>query len=66
MKSPKSRHLLISYFCDNKRERLNVGTVPTFKIHHVGTVPTFKIHDVGTVPTFKTHHVGTIKNQNQL
>ena len=38
-----------------KWERLNVGTVPTFKMHNVGTVP-----------TFKTHHVGTIKNQNQL
>jgi hypothetical protein len=36
-------------------ERLNVGTVPTYKMHHEGTVPTFKMH-----------HVGTIKNQNQL
>ena len=56
-----------------RRERLNVGTVPmfkmhhvvtvpTFKMHHVGTVPMFKMHHVGTVPTYKMHHVGTIKN----
>ena len=32
-----------------KRESLNVGTVPTFKMHHVGTVPTFKMHHVGTI-----------------
>ena len=50
----------------NLRERLNVGTVPKFKIHHIGTVLTFKILDIGTVPMFKTHHVGTIKNQNLL
>ena len=41
------------------REELNVGTVPTFKMHNVGTVPTFKMHNVGTVPTFKMHNVGT-------
>ena len=34
-------------------ERLNVGTVPTFKIHNVGTIPTFKMHNVGIVPAFK-------------
>jgi hypothetical protein len=46
------------------RERLNVGTVPTFKMHHVGTVPTFKMHHVGSVPTFKMHHVGTLNKYN--
>ena len=30
---------------------LNVGTVPTFKMHNVGTVPTFKMHNVVTVPS---------------
>ena len=40
---------------------LNVGTVPTFKMHHVGTVPTFKKLNVGTVPTFKKLNVGTLK-----
>ena len=34
------------------RERLNVGTVPTFKMHHVGTVPTFKMHHVGTLEKY--------------
>ena len=42
------------------REGLNVGTVPTFKMHNVGTVPMFKMHNVGTVPTFKMHNVGTV------
>ena len=41
-------------------EGLNVGTVPTFKLHNVGTVPTFKMHNVGTVPTYKMHNVGTV------
>ena len=44
-----------------KREELNVGTVPTFKMHNIGTVPTFKMHNVGTVPTYKMHNVGTPK-----
>ena len=43
------------------REELNVGTVPTFKMHNIGTVPTFKMHNVGTVPMFKMHNVGTPK-----
>ena len=43
-----------------KRERLNVGTVPTDKMHPVGTVPTDKMHPVGTVPTNKMHPVGTV------
>ena len=30
-----------------KREELNVGTVPTFKMHNVGTVPTSKMHNIG-------------------
>ena len=30
------------------REGLNLGTVPTFKIHNIGTVPTFKIKNIGT------------------
>ena len=30
------------------REELNVGTVPTFKIHNIGKVPTFKMHNIGT------------------
>ena len=42
------------------RERLNVGTVPTDKMHPVGTVPTDKMHHVGTVPTNKMHPVGTV------
>ena len=40
-------------------EGLNVGTVPTFKMHNVGTVPIYKMHNDGTVPTFKIHIVGT-------
>ena len=43
-----------------KREWLNVGTVPTFKMHNVGTVPTYKMHNVGTVPTYKMHNIGTV------
>ena len=35
------------------RERLNVGTVPTVKMHPVGTVPTAKMHPVGTFPAIK-------------
>ena len=42
-----------------KRERLNVGTVPTVKMHPVGTVPTVKMHPIGTVPTAKMQPVGT-------
>ena len=26
------------------RECLNVGTVPTYKMHNIGTVPMFKMH----------------------
>ena len=33
--------------------QLNVGTVPTFKMHHEGTVPTYKMHHVGTLKKFK-------------
>ena len=29
-------------------ECLNVGTVPTYKIHNIGTVPMFKMHKIGT------------------
>ena len=43
-----------------KREELNVGTVPTFIIYNIGTVPTTKMHNVGTVPTFKMHNIGTL------
>ena len=43
-----------------KRELLNLGTLPTFKMHNIGTVPTFKMHNKGTVPTFKMHNVGTV------
>ena len=57
---------LFYQFSHHEWERLNVGTVPMFKMQHVGTVPMFKMHEVGTVPTFKMHHVGTIKNQNPL
>ena len=42
-------------------ECLNVGTVPTYKMHNIGTVPKFKMHNVGTVPMFKMHNVGTPK-----
>ena len=41
-----------------EREGLNVGTVPTFKVHNVGTVPTSKMHNVGTAPTFRMHNIG--------
>ena len=41
-------------------EGLNVGTVPTFKMHNVGTDPTFKMHNVVTVPKFKMYNVGTV------
>ena len=44
------------------RECLNVGTVPTYKMHNIGTVPTFKMHNIGIVPMFKMHSVGTPKN----
>ena len=44
-----------------KRECLNVGTVPTFKMLNVGTVPTFKMLNIGTVPTFKKLNVGTLE-----
>ena len=40
-------------------EGLNLGTVPTFKMHNVGTVPAFKMRNGGTVPTYKTHDIGT-------
>ena len=40
-------------------EELNVGTVPSFKMHNIGTVPSFKMYNIGTVPTFKMHNVGT-------
>ena len=46
---------------DKIRECLNVGTVPTYKMHNIGTVPTFKMHNIGTVPMFKMHNVGTPK-----
>ena len=42
-------------------ECLNVGTVPTYKMHNIGTVLMFKMHNVGTVPMFKMHNVGTPK-----
>ena len=42
-------------------ECLNVGTVPTYKMHNIGTVPTFKMYNVGTVPMFEMHNVGTPK-----
>ena len=35
-------------------ECLNVGTVPTYKMHNVGTVPMFKTHNVGTPKNFVT------------
>ena len=40
---------------------LNVGTVPTYKMHNIETVPMFQMHNVGTVPMFKTHNIGTPK-----
>ena len=43
----------------NKREGLNIGTFPAFKMHNIGTVPTFKMHNIGTVPMYKMHNVGT-------
>ena len=43
-----------------KRERLNVGSLPTVKMHPVGRLPTVKMHPVGTLPTVKMHPVGSI------
>ena len=43
-------------------ECLNVGTVPTYKMHNIGKVPTFLMHIVGTVPMFKMRNVGTPKS----
>ena len=40
-------------------EGLNVGTVPSFKMHNLGTVPTFKMCNIGTVPALKMQNVGT-------
>ena len=55
------RQVLIDYSLQKKiREWLNVGTVPTFKMHNVGTVPTYKMYNIGTVPTFKMHNIGTL------
>ena len=42
-------------------ECLNVGTVPTYKMHNIGTVSMFKMHNVGTIPMFKMHNVGNPK-----
>ena len=43
-----------------KREGLNIGTAPMFKMHNKGIVPTFKTHNVGTVSLFKMHSLGTV------
>ena len=40
-------------------EDLNVGTVPTFKMHNIETVPTSKMHNVGAFTTFEMHNIGT-------
>ena len=42
------------------REELNVGSVPTFKMHNIGTVPTFEMENVGTVPTFEMYNIGSV------
>ena len=47
--------------CKLKWECLNVGTVPTYKMHNIWTVPTLKMNNVGTVPMFKMHSIGTSK-----
>ena len=44
-----------------KRECLNVGTVPTYKMHNIGTVSTFRMHNIGTVTLCKIHTIGTSK-----
>ena len=44
----------------NKRECLNVGKVPTFRIHNVGTVPTFEMHNLGTPLFYDTFRDKTI------
>ena len=41
-------------------ERLNVGSLPTVKMHPVGSLPTVKMHPVGTLPTVKMHPVGSL------
>ena len=48
------------------RKRLNVGTVPPFKIHPGGTVPLFEMHPGGTVPPFKIHPGGTLSFYDEL
>ena len=39
----------MKYKLFKNRVPLNVGTVPTFKMHHLVTVPTFKKLNVGTL-----------------
>ena len=41
-------------------ERLNVGSLPTVKMHPVGSLPTVKMHPVGSLPTVKMHPVGSV------
>ena len=50
------KDILCIFFWD----RLNVGSLPTVKMHPVGSLPTVKMHPVGTVPTVKMHPVGSI------
>ena len=46
---------------ENKiRKCLNIGTVPTFKMHNVGAVPVFKMHSIGTSPSFRMHNKETL------
>ena len=56
----KKKNCVNNYILFLFRERLNVGTVPTYKMHLIGTVPTYKMHLIGTVPMFKMHLVGTV------
>ena len=42
------------------RERLNVGSLPTVKMHPVGSLPTVKMHPVGSLPTVKMHPLGSL------
>ena len=34
------------------REELNIGKLPTFKLHIIGTFSMFNLHSVGTLPYF--------------
>ena len=52
----RSKGTILFYFW----ERLNVGSLPTVKMHPVGSLPTVKMHPVGSLPTVKMQPVGSV------